>query len=74
VIFRVRGAIMYDVLHQLIDRVRWAVEEEQILAHQAVEDFRAQFGPQEPAPSTVEPETPVLTAVDSADTKGSHSK
>lgn len=32
---------MLDVLHQLIDRVRWAREEEQVLAHQAIEDYRA---------------------------------
>jgi hypothetical protein len=32
---------MWDVLHQLIDRVRWPVEEEQLRAHQAVEDYRA---------------------------------
>ena len=65
---------MYDVLHQLIDRVRWAVEEEQVLAHQAVEDFRARFETPEPAPSNVEPEPASLTVVDVKDPKAGNGK
>lgn len=59
---------MFDVLHQLIDRVRWAKEEELVLAHQAVEDFRAHFEGTEPAPSTVDNQPTVLSVADA----GSH--
>lgn len=65
---------MYDVIHQLIDRVRWAVEEEQVLAHQAVEDFRAKFEPQPEPPSTVESEAPSLTVIDAKDPKAGDGK
>lgn len=65
---------MYDVLHQLIDRVRWSVEEEQKLAHEAVEDWRAQFDPQPAPPSTEDTKAPALSAVDSPDTKAGNGK
>lgn len=54
---------MFEVIHQLIDRVRWATEAEQQLAHQLIEDYRILTGAEPVPPSTVATKPAALSSV-----------
>ena len=65
---------MQDVLHQLIDRVRYHSEAEMRDAHAAIDQWFEQHFPDQPTDSTVDSPAPgAPTSVDSAD-KGAHAE
>lgn len=53
---------MFDVLHQLIDKVHgWRSEEDRVNAHAAVDEYRAE---QEPVPATPTEDPASTTSTD----------
>jgi len=66
---------MFDVLHQLIDKVHgWRSEEDRVNAHTAVDEYRAEQegGPATPTEDPATTTDAADTGVDTADRPGQH--
>jgi len=65
---------MQDVLHQLIDRVRYHSEAEMRAAHDAIDQWFTEHFPDQPADSTVDSPAPGSASTVDAPTTADHAE